>query len=70
MEFSRQEHWSELPFPSPDGLPGAGIEPASPVSPALTSEFFTTAPPGKLHIFFKAVKIKLTADSVGHKTEA
>ena len=70
MEFSRQEYWSELPFPSPDDLPGTGIEPASPVSPALTSEFFTTAPPGNLHIFFKSVKIKLTADSMEQKTEA
>ena len=25
--FSRQEHWSGLPFPSPGGLPNPGIEP-------------------------------------------
>ena len=30
MEFSRQEHWSELPFPSPGELPYPGIEPGSP----------------------------------------
>ena len=30
MEFSRQEYWSELPFPSPGGLPNPGIEPKSP----------------------------------------
>ena len=30
MEFSRQEHWSGLPFPSPGGLPDPGIEPRSP----------------------------------------
>ena len=29
MEFSRQEYWSGLPFPSPD-LPDPGIEPGSP----------------------------------------
>ena len=32
MEFSRQEYWSELPFPSPEVLPNPGIEPWSPVS--------------------------------------
>ena len=27
MEFSRQEYWSELPFPPPGDLPDPGIEP-------------------------------------------
>ena len=31
MGFSRQEHWSGLPFPSPGDLPKAGIKPTSPV---------------------------------------
>ena len=26
-EFSRQEYWSGLPFPSPGDLPNPGIEP-------------------------------------------
>ena len=30
MGFSRQEHWSGLPFPSPGDLPNPGIEPRSP----------------------------------------
>ena len=30
MEFSRQEYWDGLPFPSPGDLPGPGIEPESP----------------------------------------
>ena len=30
MGFSRQEHWSGLPFPSPGDLPDPGIEPRSP----------------------------------------
>ena len=38
MEFSRQEYWSGLPFPSPGYLPKPGIEPASPVSPALQAD--------------------------------
>ena len=30
MEFSRQEYWSGLPFPSPGDLPDTRIEPRSP----------------------------------------
>ena len=30
MEFSRQECWSGLPFPSPGDLPSPGIKPRSP----------------------------------------
>ena len=30
MEFSRQEYWSVLPFPSPGNLPDPGIKPGSP----------------------------------------
>ena len=46
-EFSRQEHWSGFPFPSPGDLPDPGIELTSLVSPALAVRFFTTVPPGK-----------------------
>ena len=49
MEFSRQEYWSGLPFPSPGDLPHPGIKSACFVSPALTDRFIT-APPGKAHI--------------------
>ena len=40
MEFSRQEYWSVLPFPSPGDLPDQGIEPRSPTlqADALPSE--------------------------------
>ena len=44
MKFSRQEYWSELPFPPPGDLPDPGIQPES---PALAGGFFTTEPPGK-----------------------
>ena len=44
MGFSREEYWSELPFPFQEELPGPSIEP---VSPALAGGFFTTVPPGK-----------------------
>ena len=39
MGFSRQEYWSELPFPSPD----PGIEPGS---PAFQADALTSEPPG------------------------
>ena len=35
MGFSRQEYWSGLPCPPPGDLTDPGIEPASPVAPAL-----------------------------------
>ena len=47
MEFSRQEFWSGLPFPSPGDLPDPGIEPRSPALRALPSDCFTSEPPGK-----------------------
>jgi len=39
MEFSRQEYWSGLPFPSPRELPNLGIEPWSPESQADSLPF-------------------------------
>ena len=43
MGFSRQEYWSGLSCSPPGDLPDPGIEPASLMSPALTSGFFTTS---------------------------
>ena len=34
MDFSRQEFWSWLPFPTPGDLPDPGTEPASLAFPA------------------------------------
>ena len=48
VEFSRQEYWRGLPFPSPGDLPDPGIKPTS---PALAGGFFTTAPPGRPQLF-------------------
>ena len=47
MGFSRQEHWSGLPWPPPGDLLSLGTKSAS---PALTGRFFTTEPPGKPHL--------------------
>ena len=44
MEFSRQEYWSGLPFPSPGDLRKPGIEPRS---PALQADALPSEPPGK-----------------------
>ena len=41
MEFSRQEYWSGVPFPTPEDLLDPAIEPAFLVSPALAGWFFT-----------------------------
>ena len=42
MEFSRQEYWSGLSFPTPGDLPYPGIEPESLACPTLAGGFFTT----------------------------
>ena len=44
MEFSRQEYWSGLPFPSPGDLPNPGIEL---MSPALEADSLLSEPLGK-----------------------
>ena len=43
MEFSRQECWSGLPFPTPGDLPNSGIESTSLMFPSLPGGFFTTS---------------------------
>ena len=51
MEFSRQEYWNGLPFPTPGDLPGPAIKSLPSASPALTGKkkffFPTTEPLGK-----------------------
>ena len=44
MEFSRQEYWSGLLFPSPGDLPNPGIKPRF---PALQADTLPSEPPGK-----------------------
>ena len=44
MEFSRQEYWSGLPFPSPGDLSDPGIKPRS---PALQADSLLSEPLGK-----------------------
>ena len=47
MGFSRQEYWSELPCPPPGDLSDPGVEPNSPVSPALQVGSSPSEPLGK-----------------------
>ena len=49
MEFSRQEYWSGLAFPTPGDLPDPGIKHMCLAFPALAGGFFTIVPPGKLN---------------------
>ena len=47
MGFSRQEYWSGLPFPPPGDCHISGIQPVSPVSPALQVDSLPLPPSGK-----------------------
>ena len=49
MEFSRQEYWSGVPFPTPRDLPNTGIELASLAFPALVGGFFTSGATWEAH---------------------
>ena len=59
MEFSRQEYWSGLLFPTSGDLPNPGIEPMSLVSPASAGRFFTTSATWKAHT--SSIQVILTA---------
>ena len=61
MEFSRQEYWSELSFPTSEDLPDPGIEPGS---PALQADFLPSEPVGKPFMEAGKSKIKALADLV------
>ena len=52
MEFSRQEYWSGLPFPSPEDLPDPGIEPTS---PALETDSSLSELPGVQSVYYSNV---------------
>ena len=62
MEFSRQEYWSGLPFPSPGDLPCPGIETESVTSPELAGGFFTTSEaPGAGLLGLKILALSLSS---------
>ena len=56
MEFSRQEYWTRLPFPSIGDLPDPGIEPGS---PTLQVDSLPSELPGKpICKLYISVKLK------------
>ena len=60
MEFSRQEYWSGLPFPSPEDFPYSGIEPWSPALQADSFRFELQGGPYFTHgsVFMSVVGFK------------
>ena len=58
--FSRRKYWSGLPCPPPRDLPDPGIKPASLMSPALASRFFTTSTTWEAQQVPKAQTCKVT----------
>ena len=50
MEFSRQEYWSGLPFPSPKDLPNPGIKPRSPALQAESLPFESPEKPFQIKV--------------------
>ena len=72
-EFSRQEYWSGLPFPSPGDLPDPGIEPRS---PTLQADTLPSEPPQvklterirlyqEVSQYFRAGTVSIGSDGVG-----
>ena len=61
MEFSRQEYWSGLPFPSAGDLPDPGIESAS---PALQVDSLQLSHLGRPSIGMATVKTTTTKQKI------
>ena len=57
MDFSRQEYWSGLPFPSPGYLPNSGIEPGS---PALQADCLPFESPEKPCVYIRIYIIQVS----------
>ncbi|CAI9180844.1 unnamed protein product [Rangifer tarandus platyrhynchus] len=63
MEFSRQEYWRELPFPSPVDLPNPGIKARS---PALQADSLPSEPRIYKEPLFLSCKKKSVSSNGGH----
>ena len=61
MEFSRQEYWSWLPFPSAGDLPNPGVEPGS---RALRADSLPSEPPGKPGLKYLKITEKIHANPI------
>ena len=60
-EFSRQEYWSGLPFPSPGDLPDPGIILGS---PTLQADSLPSEPPGKPLVEIRRLMIRTPASHI------
>ena len=59
IEFSRQEYWNGLPFPTLGDIPNPVIEPGS---PTFAGRFFTTEPPGNSIRGMWSIAVRLSKD--------
>ena len=59
MDFSMQEYWSGLSFPTVREHPDPGIKTESLEFPALAGWLFNTMPPGKPYLIVAAFKMSL-----------
>ena len=57
MDFSMQEYWSGLSFPTAREHPDPGIKTESLEFPVLAGWLFTTVPPGKPYLIVAAFKM-------------
>ena len=65
----KQEYWSGLPFASPGDLPDGGIEPTSPVSPAMAGGFLTCRTVGEAEPKCRLRIYSKVSDSPGKQTQ-
>ena len=75
MEFSRQEDWNGLPFPSPGDLPDPGIEPGSPALQADSLHLSHQGNSCNIHIVFPqphphGILLKILNSSSEYRTKS
>ena len=62
MEFSRQEYWNGLPFPSPGDLSNIGSNPHLLSLLHWPSGYLSLAPPGKPSHSLRSLKLKYSSE--------
>ena len=65
MEFSEEDYWSGLPFPSAEDLPNQEIEPRS---PEFQADSLLSEPPGKPISTYNCLKYVLHIHLESHRT--
>ena len=70
VEFSRQEYWSGLSFPSPGDLPDPGIESKSLASPSLTGRWCSSKKKKKkkIHLPMQEMQEEAASPFIPHFT--